>query len=56
MKNEDFVLIYLKYIKIGTNMYEVYVWFMIEFSKNIFEILIIYIFWIYVKYVTWSYK
>ena len=37
MKNKDFVLIYLKHMKTCRNMYKVYIWFMIEFSKDIFE-------------------
>ena len=38
MKNKNFVFIYFKYIKTCINMYKVYIWFMIEFSKDIFEI------------------
>lgn len=34
MKNRDLVLIYLKY---STNTYEVYIPFIIEFSKDIFK-------------------
>ena len=52
MKNEDFVLIYLKYMETCTNKHKIDIWFMTEFSKDIFENLnhIIFFLWIFEKY------
>lgn len=37
MRSRHFVLIYLKCMKTYTNMYKLCIWFMIKFSKDIFE-------------------